>query len=135
VHQQGLQKVVDLAIRERKSFGEDPRGGPWAPVLRRDTTFAEAYVNQEVGRYELLVSAMGRTLFDRDTAPGAEPEDMLRLDTRALVVPGCDQAHAISAARYLQECLPKTEYWDVPADGQTEETAPARILTFLGSTV
>jgi hypothetical protein len=74
---------------------------------------------------------MGRTLFDRDTAPGAEPEDLLRLDTPALVVPGCDESHATSAARYLQECLPKAEYWDVAVDDQTEQTAPARMLAFL----
>ncbi len=68
---------------------------------------------------------MARTLFDRDTAPGAEPEDLLRLDIPALVVPGRDAAHATSAARYLEECLPRAEYWDVPVAGQTEETTPA----------
>ena len=35
------------------------------------------------------------------------------------------------AARYLEECLPKSEYWDVPVAGQTEETTPARLLQFL----
>jgi len=42
-----------------------------------------------------------RTLFDRDAAPGAEPEDPMRLDVPALLVPGRDPAHAISAARYF----------------------------------
>ncbi|HEX4557094.1 MAG TPA: hypothetical protein VH249_24095 [Xanthobacteraceae bacterium] len=74
---------------------------------------------------------MGRTLFDRDTAPGAEPEDLLRLDIPALVVPGRDASHATSAARYLEECLPGSEYWDVPVAGQTEETTPGRLLEFL----
>ncbi len=74
---------------------------------------------------------MGRTLFDRDTAPGAEPEDLLRLDIPALVVPGRDASHATSAARYLEECLPRSEYWDVPVAGQTEETTPGRVLEFL----
>ena len=60
---------------------------------------------------------MARTLFDRDTAPGAEPEDLLRLDIPALVVPGHDAAHATSAARYLEECLPRSDYWDVPVGG------------------
>ena len=62
---------------------------------------------------------MARTLFDRDTAPGAEPEDLMRLDIPALVVPGHDAAHATSAARYLEECLPRAEYWDVPVEQQT----------------
>jgi pimeloyl-ACP methyl ester carboxylesterase len=133
IEQHGLAGVVSLVNSHTKSFGEDPRGGPWTSVIRRDPVFAESYVQQDPARYKLLVTAMGRTLFDRDTAPGAEPEDMLRLDMRALIVPGCDHAHAISAARYLEECLPRSEYWDVPVDGQTEDTAPARILTFLDS--
>ena len=74
---------------------------------------------------------MARTLIDRDTAPGAEPEDLLRLDIPALIVPGRDAAHATSAARYFEECLPQADYWDVPVAGQTEETVPARIMAFL----
>jgi pimeloyl-ACP methyl ester carboxylesterase len=131
VQQHGLEGVVSLARSEAKSFGQDPRGGPWATVIRRDPSFAEGYVTQDVDRYKLLVTAMGRTLFDRDTAPGAEPEDLLRLDVRALVVPGRDDAHATSAARYLEECLSKSEYWDVPVDEQTEKTVPSRLLAFL----
>jgi hypothetical protein len=54
---------------------------------------------------------------------------MLRLDIPALVVPGRDASHATSAARYLEECLPRSEYWDVLPEGQ--QTAPARLLEFL----
>lgn len=129
----GLAGVVALAGSNGKSFGEDPRGGPWASVIRRDAGFAAAFAAQDVPDYQLLVQGMGRTLFDRDSAPGAEPEDLMRLDIPALIVPGRDAAHAISAARYLEECLPRSEYWDVPVAGQTEESAPARILEFLGS--
>jgi hypothetical protein len=32
---------------------------------------------------------------------------------------------------YLEECLPKAEYWDVPVADQTETTAPARLIEFL----
>jgi pimeloyl-ACP methyl ester carboxylesterase len=74
---------------------------------------------------------MARQLFDRDTVPGPEPEDLLTLDVPTLVVPGQDDSHAPSAARYLQECLPRSEYWDVPVAEQTEATAPARVLRFL----
>jgi hypothetical protein len=77
---------------------------------------------------------MGRGLIDRDTSPGEEPEDLLRLDTPALIVPGRDAAHATSAARYLEECLPKADYWDAPVAGQTVQTAPARVLDFLAAT-
>jgi pimeloyl-ACP methyl ester carboxylesterase len=131
VHQNGLNEVVALALKEGKSFGADPRGGPWASVIRHDPEFAERYGRLDVDRYKLIVSGMGRTLLDRDTAPGAEPEDLLRLEIPALVVPGSDASHATSAARYLEECLPKSEYWDVPVSEQTEERTAARILGFL----
>ena len=70
-------------------------------------------------------------VFDRDTAPGAEPEDLLQLDIPALIVPGSDDSHATSAARYLQECLPRADYWDIPVAEQTEANAPARVREFL----
>ncbi len=133
VKQHGLEQVVMLAQGSAKSFGEDPRGGPWVSVLRHDSEFAASYARQNVERYIELVAGMARTLFDRDTAPGAEPEDLLRLDTPSLIVPGHDATHATSAARYLEECLPKAQYWDAPVADQTEETAPARLLEFLGS--
>lgn len=131
VTQNGLESVVELAKASAKSFGEDPRGGPWVSVLRIDPAFAAAYVKQDVERYKLIVAGMARTLADRDTAPGAEPEDMLCLDIPALVVPGQDVAHATSAARYLHECLPNSEYWDIPVAEQNEGNAPAKILEFL----
>jgi len=131
VHQHGLAAVVELVAKEGKPFGSDPRGGPWASVLKHDRVFAEAYANLNVDQYKLIVAGTARTLFDRDTAPGAEPEDLMRLDIPALIVPGRDAAHATSAARYLEECLPHAEYWDVPVAGQTGETAPKRVLEFL----
>jgi pimeloyl-ACP methyl ester carboxylesterase len=133
VKEHGLEAVVALARSGEKSFGEDPRGGPWVSVIRRDAAFAETFVKQSPDRYSLLVAGMARALLDRDTAPGAEPEELLRLDIPALVVPGHDATHATSAARYLEECLPKSQYWDVPVDSQTEANAPARLLEFLSA--
>ena len=134
VQQHGLEQVVRLVTGEGKPFNKDPRGGPWASVLRRDRAFADVFVRQSLDDYKLIVAGMARALFDRDTAPGAEPEDLLRLDIRALIVPGRDASHATSAARYLEECLAGSEYWDIPVDGQTGETAPARLLQFLHRT-
>jgi pimeloyl-ACP methyl ester carboxylesterase len=131
VEQQGLADVVSLVTSTGKSFNEDPRGGPWASVIRHDRAFAEAYGKQNVDQYKLIAADMGRTLIDRDTAPGAEPEDLLRLDIPALIIPGRDPSHATSAARYLEECLPRAEYWDVPVAAQTEESVAPRLLEFL----
>jgi pimeloyl-ACP methyl ester carboxylesterase len=131
VQQNGLDAVVTQVTKDGKPFGSDPRGGPWDSVLKHDRAFAEAYVKQDVERYKHVVAGMGRTMFDRDTAPGAEPEDLLCLDIPALIVPGQDASHATSAARYLQECLPRSEYWDVPVAGQTEASAAPRLMQFL----
>ncbi|MGH3366546.1 MAG: alpha/beta fold hydrolase [Nocardioidaceae bacterium] len=131
VEQHGLRQVVDLARSHHDGFTTDPRVGPWVTVIRTDPEFADAYAGIDVDRYLVLVSGMARLLYDRDTVPGAEPEDLLGLDLPALIVPGEDTSHAPSAARYLQECLPAAEYWNVPVAEQTEDTAPARILEFL----
>ncbi|TMH40218.1 MAG: alpha/beta hydrolase [Betaproteobacteria bacterium] len=131
VEQRGLAGVVSLVMQEGKAFNAEPRGGPWASVIKSDRAFADAYAKLDAGKYTQLVADMCRTLFDRDTSPGAEPEDLLRCEIPALVIPGRDASHATSAARYLEECLPKAEYWDVVPEAQTEQTAPPRLLEFL----
>ncbi|MDB5795083.1 MAG: acyl-CoA esterase [Noviherbaspirillum sp.] len=131
VHQNGLEAVVALVKKDGKAFGADPRGGPWASVIKSDPAFAESYAKQNVDKYKLIVASMGRTLVDRDTSPGAEPEDLMRLDIPALIVPGRDASHATSAARYLEECLPRAEYWDIAPDAQNAENTAERLLDFL----
>jgi pimeloyl-ACP methyl ester carboxylesterase len=133
VEEQGLKGVVALVQKEGKPFNAEPRGGPWASVIGSDPAFAASYVKQDLAKYKRIVQDTCRALFDRDTSPGAEPEDLLKLEIPALVVPGRDPSHATSAARYLEECLPRAQYWDVAPEGQTEQTAPARLLTFLDS--
>jgi len=127
----GLGGVVALAGQEGKSFGADPRGGPWASVIKRDAGFAAAYAGQDADQYSAICAGMRDALFDRDTAPGAEPEHLMRVDIPAFIVPGHDAAHATSAARYLEECLPRAEYWDAPVAQQNETAANARLLEFL----
>jgi pimeloyl-ACP methyl ester carboxylesterase len=134
VQQAGLTGVVSLVQKEGKSFGGDPRGGPWAAPIKHDAEFATRFAEQDAEAYKLAVSGMARTLFDRDTAPGAEPEDLMRCEIPALIVPGKDESHATSAARYLEECLPNATYWDVPPAQQTAETAAPRLLDFLANT-
>jgi len=131
VEQHGLHGVVSLVTGVSKTYNQDPRGGFWASVIRRDPVFATDYIRHGVAAYKKIVIATRDTLFDRDTSPGAEPEELFRVDIPALVVPGRDKSHATSAARYLEECLPHAEYWDIAVDDQTEETVPPRLLQFL----
>ena len=61
---------------------------------------------------------------------------MLRLDIpSALVNPGRDASHAISAARYLEKCLLRAEYWGDSIAGPTEESASIRRLEFLDNAI
>jgi len=131
VGENGLQAVVNLVLGGDKNFSKDPRGGPWCSVIRNDPEFAKNYAAADDDAYVEMVGGMYRTLFDRDTAPGAEPEDLMGLDIPSLIIPGADKFHATSAACYLHECLASSEYWDMPVDQQTEDNAPDQILEFL----
>ena len=93
--------------------------------------FAAAFAKQDREQYKSICEAMCRALFDRDTAPGAEPEEPMRLDIPAPVVQGHDASHATSAARYLEECLPRPVYWDVAVERQPKDATNARVLEFL----
>jgi pimeloyl-ACP methyl ester carboxylesterase len=131
VKEEGLEQVVALTASGGAHFGQDPRVGPWASVIRRDALFAGAFAHQSTDSYLALVAGMAGALFDRDTVAGAEPEDLLKLATPSLIVPGRDDSHATSAARYLEECLHGADYWDVPVAGQTAGSVPPRLLEFL----
>jgi pimeloyl-ACP methyl ester carboxylesterase len=133
VAENGLAAVTALAVATDKGFSDDGRVGPWVSVLRHDEELASRYPRLDQDWYQATVAGMSRLLFDRDTVPGPEPEDLLGVRIPALIVPGQDSSHAPSAARYLQECLPASEYWDVPVADQTAETAPARVIEFLES--
>ena len=78
VSERDLVTVVDLALcsGQRSTHVH----GPWVNCVRGDTVFADGYRAFDQGRYETLVADMARTLFDRETVPGSEPEDLLRLD-------------------------------------------------------
>ncbi len=127
----GLAAVVARARSHELSFTQDPAVGPWVSVLRADEDFARRYVEHDQQAYLLVLGASARLLYDRDTVPGVEPEDLMALDVPALIVPGQDDSHAPSAARYLQECLPAAQYWDIPVAEQTAANAPRRVLEFL----
>ena len=130
---EGLSAVVELARTSDASFSQDPRVGPWASVVRRDDAFAGEYASRDVAEYGQLVHELGRSLFDRDTAPGPGPLELMAAAAPVLVVPGHDASHATSAARYLEECLPHSDYWDIAPEEQTAANAPGRIVEFLQS--
>ena len=48
------------------------------------------------------------------------PEELMRVAVPVFIVPGHDAAHATSAARYLEEYLSQSTYWDAAVEAQTE---------------
>jgi pimeloyl-ACP methyl ester carboxylesterase len=133
VAEHGLGEVAALAAGTTDGFSKDPRVGPWAPVIRTDAAFAKHYAGLDRDWYQVVVAGLARTLFDRDTVPGPEPEDLLSLAVPALIVPGQDASHAPSAARYLQECLAGAQYLDLPVSEQTEQSVLPPLLDFLSA--
>jgi pimeloyl-ACP methyl ester carboxylesterase len=125
----GLRGVVERA-RGRKTFWMDPEAGPWAAMIARDAEFAERFAAMELDRYLGMILTSGRALFDRDTAPGAEPEEVLGLKSPALIIPGDDPSHATSGAHYLRELLPKSEFWNVMPPQQSTQKVCDRVLEF-----
>ena len=73
----GLDGVAALVATTDAGFSEDGRVGPWVTVLRHDPEFRAHYVGLDRDRYQTIVAGMSRSLFDRDTVPGPEPEDLL----------------------------------------------------------
>jgi pimeloyl-ACP methyl ester carboxylesterase len=116
VREHGLAAVLELPDA---TFAKDPRRGPWARVLRGD----EPDYLETVERT--------KRLFGRDTVPGPDADALMRLEHPALIAPGNDASHALSAAHYLAECLPNAELWDALPPEQTADTAPRKILDFL----
>jgi pimeloyl-ACP methyl ester carboxylesterase len=127
--QNGIKEVIERA-RGGKSFWRDPEGGPWATIIARDAAFAEGFAAQDLERYLGIIITTGRGLFDRDTAPGAEPEEVMGVKAPSLIIPGDDASHATSGAHYLRELLPKADFWNVMPPEQTTEEVCERILGF-----
>jgi pimeloyl-ACP methyl ester carboxylesterase len=127
--QNGLRGVVDRP-RSGKSFWMDPEAGPWASVIARDKEFAERFASQDPERYLGIIATSGQSLFDRDTAPGAEPEEVMGVKAPSLIIPGDDPSHATSGAHYLRELLPRAEFWNLMPPEQTTQKICDRILEF-----
>ena len=118
----GLEAVVRAARETTEVFGSAP-GGPWYNTIKIDDDFARKFVTIDKDWYVGLVRTIGPTLFDRDSCPGAQPEELMACKAPALIIPGADAAHAMSAARYLQEVLPNNQFQEAPVKSQPRQLA------------
>jgi hypothetical protein len=101
-------------------------------LIARDKSFVERFESLDLERYLGLIITSGRTLFDRDTATGAEPEEVMGIKAPALIIPGDDQSHATSGAHYLRELMANAVFWNVMPPAQTTQNVCQRILQFCG---
>lgn len=127
--QNGLTGIVERT-QSGKSFWLDSEAGPWATAIARDKEFAARFASQDLERYLGIVLTSGRSLFDRDTVPGAEPEEVMGIRAPALIIPGDDPSHATSGAHYLRELLPGSDFWNVMPPEQTTRKVCDRIVEF-----
>ena len=119
VAERDLSSVAALAKAGPDSFTQDPRVGPWVTVIRSDAAFAKEYAGQDAGRYATIVAGMARLLFDRDTVPGPEPEDLLAAQRPPLL-----QAAVLwLQAAYRTEAL--TTAW---SDGRPGQALPVATM-------
>ncbi len=67
-----------------------------------------------------IIITSGRSLFDRDTAPGAEPEEVMGIKAPALIIPGDDPSHATSGAHYLARASAEIGFLERHAAGAND---------------
>ena len=133
--ERGLKAVVQLARERRTTFQAEPLVGPWGWTIARDDEFADRFLERDPSAYVALVRAIGPAMFDRDTVPGADAEELMALHVPALIIPDDTTHHAPSGAHYLRECLPAAVYHNVHPTEQTPEMVRDWLLKFLDSTV
>jgi hypothetical protein len=72
--------------------------------------------------YARLVQASYRAMFDCDSAPGPNPEQLMEIKAPVGIVPGDDESHARSAAHFVKECISQANFLDLPTGAQTSDT-------------
>lgn len=131
VAEQGLKGVVARAKEKPGTFMSDAALGPWGNTLSRDPDFAEAFLRQDQDHYLGLTAWSGRTIFDRDTALGPEAEELMGMKLPAIIIPGNDANHSMSAAWYAHENIPNSQFHNVLPQEQTPEGVTGWIKEFL----
>jgi pimeloyl-ACP methyl ester carboxylesterase len=130
VRERGLKGAAEEAASKRKNFFEEPEAGPWASAMAIDPALAARFVAQDLERYFDIVVKTRDGMFGDTFASGARPEEVLQINVPALVWPGDDPSHAMSAAHQLRELLPRARYWDMHPSKQTAANMLEQLLAF-----
>jgi pimeloyl-ACP methyl ester carboxylesterase len=112
------------------NFWHDPEAGPWAAVIPHDRDFEKRYVAQDASSYLETVAASRDAMFNDTMPSGATADELMAIDTPALILPGADASHATSAAWALKELMPDSEIWNVLPPHQNGANVLSQILAF-----
>jgi pimeloyl-ACP methyl ester carboxylesterase len=113
-----------------KNFWLDPEAGPWAAQNAVDAAFTAEYVKRDVANY-LDLCVQSRDALYGDTMPsGATGEQLMQINTPALILPGADASHSTSSAWAMKELMPNAELWNVLPPHQNGANVLATILDF-----
>jgi alpha/beta hydrolase fold len=124
----GCSPVIAFAARYPEACRGLVIAQPSGGVKRRLTAHRHFNLHQQYVQDSGLEAVV-----ERDTIPGAEPEELMALKLPTLILPGHTDFHATSCARYLEECIPGAEYWDVHLESQSPDHIRDRILGFLAT--
>ena len=114
-----------------KNFWLDPEAGPWASQNASDPAFTTDYVKHDVATY-LDLCAHSRDALYGDTMPsGASGEQLMKILTPSLILPGADASHSTSSAWAMKELMPNAEFWNVLPPHQNGANVLAAILDFV----
>lgn len=114
-----------------KNFWLDPEAGPWAAQNAADPVFTSEYVKLSAAEY-IEICVQSRDALYGDTMPsGATGEQLMRIETPALILPGADASHSTSSAWAMKELMPNAEFWDILPPHQNGANVLAALLDFV----
>jgi len=122
VTEHGNDALIDRALSSNVGFAKDSTLGPWGGSLRVDAGLVESFKACNEADYLRLVQASYRAMFDCDSTPGPNPEQMMEIKAPVGIVPGDDESHARSAAHFVRECISQSMFLDLPTGAQTSDT-------------
>ena len=122
VTEHGKDALIEKALTSRVGFAKDSTLGPWGGSLRIDAGLLDSLNACDETDYARLVQASYRAMFDCDSAPGPNPEQLMDIKAPVGIVPGDDDSHARSAAHFVRECISQAIFLDLPTGAQTSDT-------------
>jgi len=129
VRAHGMQAVVERAP-QGENFWLDPEIGPWGSPVAVYPEFASQLKKLEMEEYVKIAERSREALFNDTMPSGASGEELMKIETPSLILPGNDSSHAYSASVALKELMPQAVLWDLLPEQQNGRNTLEQILNF-----